>query len=965
MRTKKYNPGFLTDDELVDGFRVRCREFRSMVQTVRRCTGPSNTHMLVVGPRGSGKTTLLLRVAAELRRDHDLSRRFFPVTFAEETYCVSTCGEFWLEALNRLAHQAPRRSGDPDYRLTYRELRETRDDESLSGRSLGRLLEFADRERKRLVVFVENLQAIFSQLADTRAGWRLRHTLQTEPRILLVASATSRFDAIDDPGEALYNFFQVRRLRPLDETESADLWEGEAKVRPSRATIRTLQILTGGNPRLLAIIARFGASMSFGDLTREFLNLVDDHTEYFRSQLESLPHQQRRVYLALAGLWRPATTREIAEEARITTNQCSAQLKRLEQLGAVNVVGGSPRRMQYYLTERMFNIYYLLRLRGGASGLVRGLVRFIQSYYSLPEQISLTHELAQMSIRSDPKQREIALDVLARLVEGIPAHAKGQLPSVPPIGGSSDELMGLSKAVSNLQSGIADGLDCAYILKLSRDGRFTDAIGASKEFVRLHGTSIVPDVQSQVAFALTVMGGAYLELGWNDDALDVCGEMEERFHGSQAEEILHGMALAELCRGIALQRLGRIEEALESYEGAMRWYGGLKEQQVRATVAYLLFQSGVLLGETQRDAEAIGAYEELFRRFGSDEDSLVSSWVAKGLVRKAQTLADLGRFEEALGAFDRFESRSWGPDSQELRECSARAQLGRARVLDRLDCIPDALVAYEKALLEFESMPNHDTSSIVSRVLLEKSSVLEHHGDTKYALLVLEELATRFDGNGDPAVIATVALALYTKGVILSSLGRLDEAAPVIDSAAARFEGLDFPQMADEMEQLLDMALLHLAPVEGALGRPDRAVETVTRVLDHHPQPDGWMQLRALFMRAFWRVKANDEPGAKRDIAKALELLPTYDTDLKNSIDWLMQFSVDLDCSIVLELVKRSSAESLLLPLATALEQELGREPRVAVEVMEVASDIRCDLQKLRENPNGDRNAHLGLPCTR
>lgn len=950
MPTKKYNPGFLTDDELVDGFRVRHPEFRSMVETVRRCTGPSNTHMLVVGPRGSGKTTLLLRVAAELRRDHDLSRRFVPVTFAEETYCVSTCGEFWLEALNRLAHQAPRRSGDPDYRLTYRELRETRDDESLSGRSLGRLLEFADRERKRLVVFVENLQAIFSQLADRKAGWKLRHTLQTEPRILLVASATSRFDAIDDPGEALYDFFQVRRLRPLDETESADLWEGEARVRPSRATIRTLQILTGGNPRLLAIIARFGASMSFGDLTREFLDLVDDHTEYFRSQLESLPHQQRRVFLALAGLWRPATTREIAEEARIKTNQCSAQLKRLEQLGAVNVAGGSPRRLRYYLTERMFNIYYLLRLRGGASGLVRGLVRFIQSYYSLPEQISLARKIAQTLNGSDPQQLQIALGVLERLIEGIPENAKWQLLSVRQIGSNSDELMGLSKTVSKLLSGIAEGLDCDYIVGLAMDGQFTDALRASIGFVRRFGSSIAPALQSQVAMVLAVRGAAYIGLGRYDDALQVFGDMEVRFRGSQAEGILDAVAVAELNRGIALGCLGRIEEALESHEAVVRRFGGSQRNEARVPVACALIQSGVLLGKMQREEEAIGAYEEVFRRFESDEDSSVSSWVAQGLVNKALTLGKLGRFEEALGAFDRFESRSWGPDSQELRECRARARLGRARTLEQLDRLPDALAVYERALRESESTPVNDTN--VSLMLLGKSSVLELRGETQNALLALDELATRFDGTGDPAVSAIVAHALFEKGAILSSLGHLDEAATAFDSVAARCEGLDSP----EVVELVDIALRNRAAVEGAVGKLDRAVETLTQALDRHPRPDTRKRMQALFMRAFWRLKANDEPGAKRDTVEALELLPECNTDREKGIGWLIRLTVDLGCSVVLDLIKRSSANNLLLPLATALEQELGRAPRVAIEVLEVASDIRRNLQELREDQNADRN---------
>ena len=293
-----------------------------------------------------------------------------------------------------------------------------------------------------------------------------------------------------------------------------------------------------------------------------------------------------------------------------------------------------------------------------------------------------------------------------------------------------------------------------------------------------------------------------------------------------------------------------------------------------------------------------------------------------------------------------------GPDSQELRECRARAQLGRARTLEQLGRLPDALAVYEKALLEFESTPVHDTSAIVSKVLLGKSSVLELLGDAKNALLVLDELATRFDGTGDPAVIETVALALLMKGAILSSLGHLDEAVPAFDSAAARFAGFDFPEMAE----LADIALLNRAPAEGALGKLDRAVETVTQVLDRDPRPETPKRMRAVFLRAFWRLKANDEPGAKSDVAEALELLPESDTDLGKGIDWLMRFTDDVGCSVVLDLVKRSSAKNLLLPLATALEQELGREPRVAIEVMEVASDIRRDLQKLREDRNADRN---------
>ena len=56
--------------------------------------------------------------------------------------------------------------------------------------------DYADRHGKRMVLVVENLNMLFADIGDPDAGWRLRHTLQTEPRIVLLGSATSRFDEI-------------------------------------------------------------------------------------------------------------------------------------------------------------------------------------------------------------------------------------------------------------------------------------------------------------------------------------------------------------------------------------------------------------------------------------------------------------------------------------------------------------------------------------------------------------------------------------------------------------------------------------------------------------------------------------------------------------------------------------------------------------------------------------------------
>ena len=47
--TRKYNPGFLTDDELVASFCVRTGEFESMIEALRECRGHANTHKIQDG----------------------------------------------------------------------------------------------------------------------------------------------------------------------------------------------------------------------------------------------------------------------------------------------------------------------------------------------------------------------------------------------------------------------------------------------------------------------------------------------------------------------------------------------------------------------------------------------------------------------------------------------------------------------------------------------------------------------------------------------------------------------------------------------------------------------------------------------------------------------------------------------------------------------------------------------------
>ena len=641
--TRKYNPGFLSDDELVASYCVRTTEFELLVEVLRECIGHSHPHQLVIGPRGSGKTSLLLRVAAEVHRDAALKSRCFPVVFSEESYEVATAGEFWLECLTNLATQATRREDAPDLHRTVDELRAIRDDQALADRCLGALLDFADREDKRLVLLVENLNMLFRDMADPdAAGWRLRKILQTEPRIIVFASATSRFDEIDNPDRALYDLFQIRTLRPLDRNQCAVLWE-TVSGRPAPETIRPLEILTGGSPRLISIVARFGAGLSFRELMTHLYDLVDDHTEYFKSHLESLPAQERRVYLALAMLWKPATTREIADHARLETSTCSAQLARLVERGVVRVAGGSARRKQYYLTERLYNIYYLLRRRRGPDRVVKALIHFMESYYSPPELKDISARMVHDSAGPGAEMRSLHRIALAGLME------------LPSLAEYRDELLAMMPAgfvaVSGLDSVPADvarttaagvqvdddrvepsqGNTGESAERAARElfkttaaanvrNRAEDTVEACDEVIRRFGKSEIPAVLVWVAKALVNKGTALSELKRPQDALEACDEVIRRFGESETPALLDSVAFALGNRGAALGALNRPQDALEACDEVVRRFGESETPSLLERVATALVSKGVALGDLNRPQDALEASDEVVRRFGEERD---------------------------------------------------------------------------------------------------------------------------------------------------------------------------------------------------------------------------------------------------------------------------------------------------------------------------------------------------------
>ena len=107
-----YNPARLKDAEIVAAFVARKPVFeRVLGDIVAEKPDSRAQHHLIVGQRGMGKSMLLARLAAELRTDAELSKRFVPLVFAEEQYAVDRLSKFWLNCLDALT-DAAERAGD-------------------------------------------------------------------------------------------------------------------------------------------------------------------------------------------------------------------------------------------------------------------------------------------------------------------------------------------------------------------------------------------------------------------------------------------------------------------------------------------------------------------------------------------------------------------------------------------------------------------------------------------------------------------------------------------------------------------------------------------------------------------------------------------------------------------------------------------------------------------------------------
>jgi len=408
----KYNPGFLDDDELVEHFVARKAELAILLDIIRENEkSSSNRHVLLVGPRGAGKTTLTRRIAAELRLDSGLEKSWHPISFGEESYAITSVGEFWLECVFHLFQSLDSK----ELEAQYQRLRQISDEKLLSEAALGVLVDQAQQQDKRFILFVENVNMLLGDQMSSDDAWSFRHALQNRPEVMLMATSTSSFDQIENDDQALFEQFKIHHVEALTKSDCKLLWSSISGEDLDDHMVRPIQILTGGNPRLIRILAEFALDTIFHQLVDKLSFVIDQYTDYFKSQLDILPVTERKVFVTLLELWDPATTGTVAKAARISSNKTGALLGRLVNRGAV-----VKDQNHWQTTDRLFNIYYLMRRRGAPTSRVQALVRFMTVYYQPDQLVTRVQQLASEACDLEPSLRKDHYYAVSELLGQLP-----------------------------------------------------------------------------------------------------------------------------------------------------------------------------------------------------------------------------------------------------------------------------------------------------------------------------------------------------------------------------------------------------------------------------------------------------------------------------------------------------------------------------------------------------------------
>jgi tetratricopeptide (TPR) repeat protein len=713
-----------------------------------------------------------------------------------------------------------------------------------------------------------------------------------------------------------------------------------------------MEILTGGSPRLLAILADFAKGRSLAELMEDLVILIDDHTTYFKANVESLPSMERRVFVTLAEIWEPAEARQVAERCRLSVNTASAMLKKLVGRGAVAETGKIGRKNLYQIVERLYNIYHLMRLSGVDADRVRALVRFMVPLYG-KEKVACA--LADEACRHDGLGRLSWIEGYRTILDEA-SHEEGGLdrlfsatPAVfftlPEVSEVINQYKPFKEKPSKFEVQVNEAE--ALFLKgidLLQLGRTVEAIQAYDELINRFGNAEELALRENVAGALVNKGFALESLGQEEEAFPVYDDMIARFGNAEEFALRHPVAWMLVNKGVALGRLGRAEEEIEVYDDVIARFGNAEELALREQVARVLFNKGFVLGSLGQSEEEITVYDALIARFENAEELALCEQVAKALVNKGFALEKLGR-EDAISVYDEVIARFGNATALALCEGVARALVNKGVALGSLGRGEEAITVYDDVIARFGNAEELSLREQVARALVNKGFVLGSLGRAEEEITVYDDVIARFGNAEELRLREGVARSLVNKGFALGRLGRGEESITVYDEVIARFGNAEEPALREQVAKALNAKSWKVYE-GGKSSEVAQAITDIEKAISIMPQEENFLRhtLACLLGLASKWEEAFENAKKFSDDPDMVEKCP------QNILAFFVDAAAAGQAEHALQAIEGTKLEHAMEPLVVALKTSAGKPYRAPLEVEEMAKDIQARIQQRKEN---------------
>ena len=684
IRRRLYNPAQLTPDELKASFVAREDTLAEMLRLLaEQAPGRPCQHMMLIGPRGMGKTTLGLRFLHAVAETPALAAAWQPVPFHEESYEIGDLADFWLAALGHLT----RATEEPEWADRADALtKEERDGERLAAYAIAALRDYCQRTEKRLILFVENLDAILEQVRNERKIHALRANLIERPEILLLGSANAVFEAIRGHNRPFYEFFRLFFLRGIGPEETGRLLdmlagrEGRPDITQAliheRGRLETLHRLTDGNPRLLVLACRILMETPLGEAIEDLEQLIDEQTPYFKARIEELAPQARKVFHCLADGWKPMLAKEVADAAKLTSSHASAQIRQLVDRGyAREVKLPGAKRAHYEVGDRFYNIYFLLRFSRTNRHRLERLVAFLHELFG-PSGMRTMYPAILETLRTNGLHAEDLSDWLQ--------VTAGYVASDQDFPGREDwrsKALDLASSLVGPDSPIVEKIQDAFAsqrqtipfqtgewltqgIALVAARRFSDAVQVFRQ---------AADVQPENLLAKLMLGFSLMLSEKYEDSITELERFLAQFSpdDSAGSRLLVGIALGSRC--FTLHQLQRLDDAIEGFARTTEWIDPDAPRLLRRMVAALCAVLCASLATSNRLDDAISTSYRMTDYVHPDDPAEMRSMAARLLKIAGDWFWKIERSEEAFSSWQRVAEYVHVDDSVELRKVAVHA----------------------------------------------------------------------------------------------------------------------------------------------------------------------------------------------------------------------------------------------------------------------------------------------------